>query len=260
VQLTGEDDPPNAISLDKTLKHEALGHATSMIVEGSFRDPDVTLNAVTSAFAAGLLRQLHVGPAYDVLAALVPDAIDEPDSKLQGAHVNGLVSGSDLLAPRSGPGPTYDPEQARTMLRNRYDNIPPMLRYTLSRVIADPQAMAVVADLRTEGWKDWHLLTGLLNLVLNHRLPQISDPRMLRVPNMGPEDPNAVPLPLDQITCKALDQGRRAALLPLGRHWGLDLHQTTPDLGGLERLLAARYGYWDEDVEHADPFSLSVKT
>ena len=43
-------------------------------------------------------------------------------------------------------------------------------------------------------------------------------------------------------------------MLSLLNHWGLECRQETPDIPAIERLLAARYGYWDEDVPHEDPF------
>ena len=43
-------------------------------------------------------------------------------------------------------------------------------------------------------------------------------------------------------------------MLSLVKHWGLESHQATPDIPAIEQLLASRYGYWDEDVPHDDPF------
>ena len=47
-------------------------------------------------------------------------------------------------------------------------------------------------------------------------------------------------------------------MLSLLRHWGLECRQETPDFLGIERLLAARYGYWDDDIAHDDPFPKAV--
>jgi hypothetical protein len=34
----------------------------------------------------------------------------------------------------------------------------------------------------------------------------------------------------------------------------------TPDISAIEQFLADRYGYWDEDVSHDDPFPSSSGT
>ena len=55
-------------------------------------------------------------------------------------------------------------------------------------------------------------------------------------------------------TYEAMQHHRKAAMLPLLNHWGLELHQPTPDFLGIESLLRARYGYWNDDIEHTNPF------
>ena len=46
----------------------------------------------------------------------------------------------------------------------------------------------------------------------------------------------------------------------MGTHRRLECCQRTPDVPAIERLLAARYGYWDDDVPHDDPFPETDET
>ena len=49
-------------------------------------------------------------------------------------------------------------------------------------------------------------------------------------------------------------------MMALLNHWGLECQQNTPDMPAIERLLAARYGYWDDDVPHDAPFPDSPRS
>lgn len=71
-----------------------------------------------------------------------------------------------------------------------------------------------------------------------------------------PETKHSVPVPLELLTEQSLDDARAGAMLSLMRHWQLPMRQHTPDLVGIERVLAQRYGYWADDIEHEDPFAL----
>src|SRR5262249_10832684 len=66
--------------------------------------------------------------------------------------------------PPSLPGPGYSPDKALEMVRTRCERLPPLLRHTLPRLLADARIRGLFAELRGEGWKDWHLLNALANL------------------------------------------------------------------------------------------------
>ena len=69
-----------------------------------------------------------------------------------------------------------------------------------------------------------------------------------------PESATAEQVPVSLFSMEAMQEARQFAVLDLLERWRLELHQETPDVPAVERLLAARYGYWDNDVSHDDPF------
>ena len=89
------------------------------------------------------------------------------------------------------------------------------------------------------------------------------NPQALRRPGMPervlqaslePEDDALERVPVRLFARDKLQLARQMAMLSLIQHWELEHHQQTPDFPAIERFLAARYGYWDDDVEHVDPF------
>lgn len=163
------------------------------------------------------------------------------------------------------PGPTYSRDQAKEMARNRYRNCAGALRETVAALRGSAQFIRTVKALRAEGWLDWHILTAVLNIVLNYR--QSWTARDLRQPGaraevlraaFEPESDSSRIAPAALFTPHAMQRARQMGMLSLVQGWGLELRQETPDFAAIERLLAARYAYWDDDVSHDDPFPDAV--
>jgi hypothetical protein len=150
------------------------------------------------------------------------------------------------------------------MVRTRYERLPPLLRHTLPRLLADPRIRAVFAELRGEGWKDWHLLTALANLVVNARVAtKYGTPtwgtadsfkdRFIAEMNRpeGSGDPSVA---VEAVTRKALEDALAISVMSTGRNWGLEIHQSSVDPGAVLKVLSNHYGYWTDDVDHEDFF------
>ena len=121
--------------------------------------------------------------------------------------------------------------------------------------------LSIVKVLRAKGWLDWHILVAIANIVMNYRNPY--DPsellseatlRELTQTASRPESASAEPVPLGLFTLSDMNLNRQLAMMSLVNNWGLECQQRTPDLPAIESLLAVRYGYWEDDVPHADPF------
>ena len=66
------------------------------------------------------------------------------------------------------------------MLRNRYRTFARSLEKTVPALRRSGAVRGTVEALRSEGWLDWHILTAILNIVVNYRHPVT--PRDLRRP------------------------------------------------------------------------------
>ena len=177
----------------------------------------------------------------------------------------GPYTAHDDLRWQEGPGPTFSSDLAKEMLRNRYRTCASTLRNTVPALRGSAQFIGTVKALRAAGWLDWHILTAILNVVLNYRHSWTA--RDLRQPGaraemvraaFEPEQDSSRLAPAELFTPHAMQQARQMGMLALLQRWGLECRQETPDFAAVERLLAARYGYWDDDVAHDDPFPDAV--
>ena len=71
-----------------------------------------------------------------------------------------------------------------------------------------------------------------------------------------PEKSDSLPVPLEQYAEDKLRENFKMFVVAFAKTYKLQLHQPTPDFASIEDFLAHRYNFWNEDIEHDDPFAL----
>ncbi|MDE2892397.1 MAG: hypothetical protein OXN86_07860 [Chloroflexota bacterium] len=246
------------------LELELVTTLTMILREASLLPDDDFSAAMRRAHEKGIGHKLFVGRPFDELsAAFATDQDDQLDRTAETTWKSddGSFGVHEELEWQRGPGPTYSQGRADELLQARYDNLAKSLRITSVMLRYSPQFQPIVRDLRQRGWLDWHLLTAVHNIVMDHRFPEaqfdrLSEETHKEMKNMafGLESASSDPVPVARFALQELDQRRQLAMLALLNHWGLECHQMTPDIPAIEHLLTDRYGYWNDDVPHEDPF------
>ena len=244
---------------------ELLAMLTMIIREVSLLSDDDFSQSLDSAFERGLGHKLSPARPYDELASAFAN---DTGTEIQRSRYHtpwdcreGTFASHNELGWRNGSGPTYSRDQADEMLRTRYQNFAKGLRITVPMLESSAKFRSIVKTLRAKGWLDWHIMAAIANIVMNHRFPASRNSLTLEETRnemvramLHQESAEASPVPIGLFTLDAMDKNRKLAMLSLVKHWGLELRQRTPDIPAIERLLAHRYGYWDDDVLHEDPF------
>lgn len=263
VTPAGPEEP------DET-ERELLATITAFLLDVSLLPFNDYMAAIERAFQRGLAHKLVAGRPYDELAEIVqPDRFASTARQSYRPPLDGdrPPPAEHLdLAWQSGPGPGFSHEKAEKMAANRYEKITSLLSNTLSRLAAVPQFQRLVETLRSEGWLDWHILVGVYNIAANYRLDEAdlntyevistaAGQRAARELTETSAIDEGAPIPLDRFDEDAVRTGRRQGIVPLVMHWSLQSRQRTPDYPAVERVLAARYGYWSIDTDHSSPFA-----
>ena len=257
-------------SADLEAVHADLFGALLVILrEASLLPGDDFFSAMERGFQRGLGNRLMTAVQLeqfaDTFAVEQRSGFDRRTVEMPWNSLEGALSDHEELRWQDGPGPTYSHDTAEGFLQTRYETLSQSLRITAVRLSLSEEFQTVVARLRAEGWLDWHILTAVSNIAINYRNPiSASTPpsedawRQFLQAASQPESATAQPVPFSLFTYERMRDARQTAMFSLLMHWGLECHQETPDIPGVERLLAARYGYWDEDVPHEDPFPQSA--
>lgn len=255
----------------ETLTKELTAVTVSVLLSQSLLPDEAFMKLIEEGFAGGLWHKLVAGRPYGELADFL-----KPDDYEAMSALPDLAVGADAplnsrpksaaLEAKTGPGPGYDHSAAIEDVRHRYAALVPIIRYTLPGLSADPEFNRTAALLREEGWKDWHLLTAIANLVGNRRLqqqglrPGLNDSAecrtRLRAVMMAAERPDDEPVPVHAFTVSALRSHLHGAALATASNLGLVIRRRSLKPEVLLRVLGDRYGYWTDDADHVDMFVL----
>lgn len=161
--------------------------------------------------------------------------------------------------------PDFDEKAELERIRTRYNVTLRGLKFTINRVRQNAQFRWVLARLRTKGWKDWHVLQAMLNLVANYRTNKklggftrgVDWMKAFKAECFTEERSDSLPVPLESFSEQELEFATLTTVLSTMTHWGLEPPNGTPNLEGLREYLRCRWRYWELDVEHPPIFELS---
>ena len=243
------------------IDQELLSMLSTILLDVSLLPNADFFAAIEKAFKRGINHKLSPVRPYDELAAMFADEheaqIERRNFKADWDTLDGTFSPHIELRWQDGPGPTFSREKAEQLLHTRYDILGNVFETGLPKSWDVAAFRQTIRSLKESGWLDWHILTAIYNIVLSYRIQTTTcglEPRAvyqeaLRYVSVF-EAGTLEDIPAALFTRQRMEDSRKTAMLSLLKHWGLELHQSTPDFPGLERLLAWRYGYWSDDIEH----------
>jgi hypothetical protein len=245
---------------------ELLSVISKMLMDASLLRASDYFALIEDAFRRGLTHKLGSVRPYDELGVprtiydRTPRAVVFPPFDPETFQVAAV----EELKWREDDGPTYDRSTALDLIRTRYERIPKMIPKALQRLARDSGFLAIVDELRSRGWLDWHILQALVNFALNKRLAaegldttdsheqRVSRGRELMVAGAEVDETSS---DLLQPTLQDLELQGEFQLGVILTAWKLDLHQATPDLPALRTFLERRYHYFEDDAEHSAFFA-----
>ena len=165
---------------DGTLSHEdilvgTLAVISSLLAEVSLLPAKRFGEVIKERFAQGLKNKLSIAAPY---SQILHGFVSKEDFGLssRGAHKSSgslrpfPLRPSEKLPWFNGPEPEYTEAKARERIENRYKNCFPGICFTLKRLSRNPEFQATLARLRSDGWKDWHVMHMIFNVTMNYRL------------------------------------------------------------------------------------------
>ena len=154
--------------------------------------------------------------------------------------------------------PRFNEEEELSRVQKRYDVCFASLRYALPRLRNSPEFKEMVKKFKAEGWKDWHILAGLLNVVAGIRVTMrhgLATPgreweEAFKTEIFTPESETTPEISIDQIRSDLVHVTMQANMTSTMVGNGLTPSSRTPNLEGETRYMAERWRYFDLDVPH----------
>ncbi len=211
--------------------------------------------------------KLFVGQTYEFLYCYFIDEKFFNETRLSGLQVphslHPFRSKYDEKLPWfDGPISGYSKKIAEKYLHDRYSNVIPPIKFTLGRLSKNQQLISMLSKLRLEGWLDWHILAAICMITVNYRMnlqikPFMNKAEINKLFNIclsKSEDEFDPEIPISEFTMENIQISLKVNMISTLKLLGLECHQITPDFDGIEHFLRYRCNYWDDDLEHDDPF------
>ncbi|WP_284975251.1 hypothetical protein [Arthrobacter sp. efr-133-TYG-104] len=249
---------------------EVTSAVLQAIVTQSLLGQPAFIAVMERTFERGLPHMLTCVRPYDDLVDVHKDSFYDGISGLSG----GLIGADRPRSPKPATGlrrklpehaSAYDRAASIDAIAARYEKMLPPVRLTLPRLAGDTDFIKLVTSLRAEGWKDWHLLLAVVNIVVNGRAAQrglnmttsitkadVERVSLLTQEEEREEDPEP---PLKIFTEDRMWFHLSNAALTTVRRWGLEVRLNRVDPRSFLGLLGDRFNYWDDDVEHEPIFT-----
>jgi len=157
----------------------------------------------------------------------------------------------------------YNKDESKKMIERRYKNCIPSIRLTLKRIIPTKRFQSLKNSLRSQGWKDWHILMGIFNFVMNYRMEKRgilgNHYAMIKFQETYPyqeEKEDSVNVPLNEFTEENLKFGLESSMLATICALGLSLPKNTAIKKEKISEILNKFHYWEDDIEHEALFDL----
>jgi hypothetical protein len=158
-------------------------------------------------------------------------------------------------------------EAAHRAISNRYRHVQEEIPVTLARLSTSATFRETLTILREQEWKDWHILQAIANVFYNFHIQdwirtgmsQAEVRRRLDALRQNPVELARLevssPIPLAEFSADRLETILKVSVGATMKGLGLSLNDERIDVDAIMSFMGERFNFWEEDVEHLDPFA-----
>ena len=157
----------------------------------------------------------------------------------------------------------YTKKKAEEMIKRRYENCVPSIRLTLKRIVPTKEFQAIKNSLRSQGWKDWHILMGIFNFITNYRMEKMgilgNQQAMIKFQESylyQEENVNSIQIPMNVITETNIISGLELSMPATLNALGFSIPQNTRIQKEKLLKILEKFNYWEDDADHEAIFDL----
>ncbi len=272
-EVTLPRNTSNSMITCENLEHYIVSFASHILFEVSLLPEAKFHDVIESSFKTGLSTKVFVGQPYEFLYRYFVDENHFDEILLSRLQIpqsprQFRLKYNEKLPWFHDPIPGYSKEIAKEYLRSRYSNVIPPIEFTLKRLMTNQQFISTLNKLRSEGWLDWHILAAICTITVNYRVNSQIKPcmdvveinKLFKYYLFKPESESDSKVPISEFTEENIQMSFKGNMLSTMKLLGLECHQMTPDFDGIEHFLRHRCNYWDDDIEHDNPFVIDLAT
>ncbi len=236
---------------------------TEIFFEVSLKTYDNLMKLIKQSFKDGLSLKVFIAQPYEIIFRKfisqeifnkIPRANFDPPQSPK----NIAIKSHPLLSWKQDLADIYSADKTKEFLNNRYKFIPQSIKYTLPYLLTFREFREIITNLKSNGWKDWHILNSIVGITFNYRMQRIpsvkNNPENMRnymIENMyKPELEEAEKAPINFYSENNIIQQHNNNMISTLSILGLECRQMTPDFDAINEFLTYRFNYWADDIDH----------
>ncbi len=157
----------------------------------------------------------------------------------------------------------YDKKKAEEIIKARYTKSIPSIRITLKRIVPTTSFQLLKEKLRSQGWKDSHILLAIFNLVMNYRMEKLgiignidAMEKFYQEYPYKEEKDDAINIPIEEISEANMKMYLQVSMLGTLKGYGFSLERKVVKPEEIADFLAEKFNYWEDDVDHDPIFDI----
>lgn len=254
-------------------QHEVAGAVLQVILTQSLLAQKDFAEVMERTYGRGLPHMLTCVRPYDELVDVHKDdfydelrsmheALIAPTRPRRPAPADALSAEERRLPEHAA---AYDRQEMLRVIGERYEVLAAPIRFTVQRLAEDEAFMTLVASLREQGWKDWHLLIAVANITINERAARrglnmttsITRDDVQRFHALMQEDESTEeePTPTSLFSEDAMWFHLGNASSAAVRRWGLEVRMSPLEPQAFLSVLGQRFNFWEDDTDHEPVFA-----
>ena len=157
----------------------------------------------------------------------------------------------------------YDKKKAEEIIKARYTKSIPSIRITLKRIVPTTSFQLLKEKLRSQGWKDSHILLAIFNLVMNYRMEKLgiignidAMEKFYQEYPYKEEKDDAINIPIEEISEANMKMYLQVSMLGTLKGYGFSLERKVVKPEEIADFLGEKFNYWEDDVDHDPIFDI----
>lgn len=162
----------------------------------------------------------------------------------------------------------YNQKQSLEAIKSRYEIAEKAIHITLQNLKSEGKFQGLIHNLRDEGWKDWQIISNILNFILDYKIRLFESETLGKTTNHNlqkvfhnmfwkyikiDEKDNYISFPIDAFESKEFNMQFKVGLIAVLHRYNLECKFQTPPFNAVREFLNVKFNYDKDEYNDINP-------
>lgn len=162
----------------------------------------------------------------------------------------------------------YNQKQSLEAIKSRYENAEKAMHITLRNLKLEGKFKGLIHNLRDEGWKDWQIISNILNFILDYKIRLFESETLGKTTSNDlqkvfhtmfwkymkiDEKDNYISFPIDAFESEEFNMQFKVGLIAVLHRYNLECKFQTPPFNAVREFLNVKFNYDKDEYNDINP-------